>query len=149
VEPTGLFPARPAAAWLEAPCDPELIRGWHNHFDNYSNYMPGYCGGLSLGDCRDLDRLLAEGVDLTERPVLAALISGDFAALLALAAGRGYAERKRGYLSKCHLCVDVRRHLAPGGEFPELAPAEFYLHLEEGGAGGLKAGRGGCPGLPS
>jgi hypothetical protein len=45
--------------------------------------------------------------------------------------------------------VDVRRHLAPGGEFPELAPAEFYLHLEEGGAGGLKAGRGGCPGLPS
>jgi hypothetical protein len=135
VEPAGLFPARPAAAFLDEPCRPELIRSWHNHFDNYNNYMPGYCGGISLGDCRSLSRLTREGVDLAERPVLAALAAGDFAALRALARGRGYAERAAGYLSKCHLCVDIRRHLALSGDFPELAPLEFYRRLEEGAAG--------------
>ena len=34
-----------------------MIRNWHNHFDNYSNYLPGFCGGISLDDCRDLESL--------------------------------------------------------------------------------------------
>ena len=134
VEHTGLFPGRPAAAYLGEPCRPAFIRSWHNHFDNYNNFLPGYCGGLSLGDCRDLDRIIAEGVDLEARPVLAAVAAGDFAGLLALARERGYEERERGYLSKCHLCVDIRRHLINCGEFPELAPAEFYRRLEDGAA---------------
>ena len=135
VESTGLFPHHPAAAFLSEPCAPSFIRSWHNHFDNYNNFMPGYCGGISLGDCRNLDRIITEGVDLDERPVLAAIASGDFAGLLDMARGLGYAEREAGYLSKCHLCVEVRRHLASSGDFPELAPKEFYLRLEEAVAG--------------
>jgi hypothetical protein len=63
--------------------------------------------------------------------VLAAIAAGDFAGLLTLAGGLGYEEREAGYLSKCHLCVEVRRHLALRGGFPELAPLEFYRRLEE------------------
>jgi len=36
-----------------------------------------------------------------------------------------------GYTGKCHLCVDVRRHLvqvAPE-DFPALRPRGFYTHL--------------------
>lgn len=31
-----------------------------------------------------------------------------------------------GYVGKCHLCVDVRKHLSARGEFDELQPAQFY-----------------------
>jgi hypothetical protein len=34
-----------------------------------------------------------------------------------------------GYAGKCHLCVDVRRHLVRRGGFPELRPAAFYENI--------------------
>jgi hypothetical protein len=54
--------------------------------------------------------------------------------LLELARRYGYREREEGYLSKCHLCADIRRHLVhaateAGESFSELAPAEFYEQL--------------------
>jgi hypothetical protein len=43
-----------------------------------------------------------------------------------------YKQRKEGYVSKCHLCVDLRRHIAQQtDEFQELRPREFYRHLEQ------------------
>jgi len=42
----------------------------------------------------------------------------------------GY-EVQDGYVSKCHLCFDIRRHLVKVGEFKELRPKEFYEHLED------------------
>jgi hypothetical protein len=35
-------------------CSPPFLREWHNHFDNYGNYMPGFCGGISFWNCRNL-----------------------------------------------------------------------------------------------
>jgi len=92
--------------------------------------MPGFCGGISLGPWRDLERLIQEGLEVSERPVLRFLLTDDFAGLYAFAQERGYQERAEGYVSKCHQCVDLRRHLAAQEEFPELAPQEFYRHLE-------------------
>ena len=42
-----------------------------------------------------------------------------------------YGERYLDPISKCHLCLGIRRHLAQTGEFPELAPRAFYEHLED------------------
>jgi len=120
------FPARPAARFLDVPCAPPVLREWHNHFDNYGNFMPGYCGGLSLGDWRNLDALLAGGIDAGARPILTHLVSGDMAGLLRFARDRGYRDRDDGYVSKCDLCLDVRRHLAAAGDFAELRPTQFY-----------------------
>ena len=123
-------PRLPAARLAAGPCPWELLRPWHNHWDNYGNTMPGYCGGISLGDCRRLDALLEAGIDTEERPVLGYLARDDMAGLLAFAGARGYAERPEGYLSKCHLCADLRRHLVAVDDFAELQPKAFYENLE-------------------
>jgi len=123
-----LFQKYPAQHFFSASCRHELIRDWHIHVDNYGNYVPGYCAGLSLGDARDLDAL-CQGIDLDELPVLRALLT-SLAELYRLGQEFGYQERD-GYVSKCHLCIDVRRHLVQVGEFKELKPRQFYEHLED------------------
>lgn len=124
-----LFQHHPAEAFFEASCRRELVRDWHIHVDNYCNYMPGFCGGLSLGDARDLDAI-HRGIDLDRLPVIRALLE-NLAALYFLAMEWGYQERAAGYISKCHLCLDIRRHLARHGEFAELRPKEMYERLED------------------
>ena len=101
----------------------------HNHFDNYGNYVPGFCAGVTLGDCRKLDELLRERVDTVHLPVLGLLMEEDMKGLFALARERGYQESAEGFYSKCHLCMDLRKHLALTGDYPELTPQEFYLQL--------------------
>ncbi len=125
------YPSRPALAFFGVPCCPPLIREWHNHFDNYGNFIPGYCSGISLGHWNELDHLVDVGIDLDRYPVLGLLARDDLQGLLRLAGEFGYEESPEGYISKCHLCVDLRRHLALSGDFPELQPREFYLHLDE------------------
>ncbi|UCD57031.1 MAG: radical SAM protein [Candidatus Hydrogenedentota bacterium] len=125
-----LFPRFPANHFFSEPCRPSFLRNWHNHFDNYGNYVPGYCGGISLGDCRELDKLLNEGIRLEEYPLLQFLMNEDLKGLFQFSEDFGYRERREGYLSKCHLCIDVRKHLAGKEQFKELRPTEFYSHLE-------------------
>jgi hypothetical protein len=124
-----LYPGYPAEQLVGQPCSPPLLRNWHNHFDLYGNYLPGYCGGISLGDCRNLDELLNEGIDLQKHPILRFLAEQDFGGLLRFAGGFGYEEPGEGYVSKCHLCVDIRKHLSETGQFEELRPGEFYRRL--------------------
>jgi hypothetical protein len=124
-----LFETHPPSRFFGLSCRPEIIRDWHIHVDNYCNLVPGFCGGLSLGDARELDAL-CEGIDLDELPVLRALLT-DLADLYRLGRDFDYQE-KVGYISKCHLCADIRRHLVRSGEFKELRPEEFYERLEEG-----------------
>jgi hypothetical protein len=123
------YPAYPAGRFFDQPCHPSFLRSWHNHFDNYGNFMPGYCGGISLGHWGDLDALETEGVDLDEHPILGFLIAGDMRGLFGFAEDFGYRESPDGYVSKCDLCLDVREHLSSVGDFEELRPAEFYAQL--------------------
>jgi len=125
-----LYKKYPAKQFFKESCRGDLMRDWHVHVDNYGNYMTGYCGGISLGDARDLNSMCG-GIDLEERPILEALVT-DLEKLYELGVKEsGYKERKEGYISKCHLCVDIRRHIAQQtNEFKELRPREFYFHLE-------------------
>ena len=91
--------------------------------------MPGYCGGISLGHWQNLDRLIEEGIDLEEHPILKFLIAEDLQGLFHFAADFGYGESRDGYLSKCDLCLDLREYLASKKDFEELSPKEFYVHL--------------------
>ena len=79
-----------------------------------------------MGRWYDIEQILAQGIDLELLPVLAFLIKNDFPGLLDFAKQRGYKTRDQGYLSKCHLCVDIRTHLFQSGEFKELNPRGFY-----------------------
>jgi hypothetical protein len=111
-------------------CMEELTRPWHVHIDNYCHYMTGYCGGISLGDARNLD-LICQGIHLDEYPILGLLVT-DMKRLYEFAVKEfAYKEREGGYISKCHLCVDIRKHIVKQTDkFRELNPKEFYLHLE-------------------
>jgi len=122
-----------AHQFFHESCREELTRGWHVHVDNYCNYMTGYCGGISLGDARDIASI-CQGIDLKEHPILNALAT-DLKTLFELGVEAfNYKQREEGYISKCHLCVDIRRHIAQEtDEFQELRPREFYHHLEHSG----------------
>lgn len=126
-----LFARYPAKAFFGESCLSELTRNWHVHVDNYFNYMTGYCGGISLGDARDLS-MLSQGIDLEERPIIRMLTS-DIRDLYAFAVKEfNYKDRERGYVSKCHLCMDIRKHIVQQtDEFTELKPRELYYRLEQ------------------
>jgi hypothetical protein len=124
-----LYPKYPAGRLVQLPCSPPFLRNWHNHFDNYGHYIPGFCGGITLGDCRELDTLLANGIDLGEYPVLRYLVHEDLKGLLHFTCDRGYLPDGDGYYSKCHLCTDVRKYLSAMDDFKELKPAAFYSNL--------------------
>jgi hypothetical protein len=123
------FPRYPARRFIREACVPAFLRSWHNHFDGEGNFIPGFCGGITLGDCRKLLTLVRDGIELSEYAVLPFLVNDDFQGFLDFAHGNGYRELSEGYLSKCHLCIDLRKHLAQAGEFKELKPAAFYRHL--------------------
>jgi hypothetical protein len=125
-----LYPGHPSKRFFNTPCQPDFLRSWHNHFDNYGNFMPGYCGGISLGSWFELDRLLKEGIDLQNRPVLKYMVSQDMKGLFNFALDRGYQELGEGYVSKCHLCLDIRKYLASSGDYDELKPGQFYEQLK-------------------
>ncbi len=124
-----LYEMYPAEKFFGISCRAELTRDWHVHIDNYGNYMPGYCGGITLGDARELDALL-KGIDLGERPILRALVT-DLQKLYEIGVERfDFKERTGGYVSKCHLCTDVRKRIVEHtDEFKELRPAAFYKNL--------------------
>jgi hypothetical protein len=124
-----LYPKYPAGRLIHTPCNPPFLREWHNHFDNYGNLIPGFCGGITLGDCRELNDLLKNGIDLEQYPVLGYLIQDDMKGLLQFTVDRGYIVEEDGYYSKCHLCVDLRKHLNAVDGFRELKPDAFYSNL--------------------
>jgi len=127
----GLFRKFPAERFFKMSCREELTRPWHIHVDNYCNYISGYCGGISLGDARNLDEICS-GIDLDDHPIIARLVSDEgIKHLYEFGVEEyGYQESKSGYISKCHLCVDIRRHIIEETEeFKELKPAEFYRNL--------------------
>jgi len=126
-----LFKKYPAERFFHMSCREELTRPWHVHVDNYCNYISGYCGGISLGDARNLDAICS-GIDLDDHPILARLVSNRGIERLYVYGVEefGYRESRSGYISKCHLCVDIRRHIIEQtDEFKELRPKEFYRNL--------------------
>ena len=123
------YPKFPANIFFEQPCRPPFFRFWHNHFDNYGNLIPGYCGGISLGNWHYLGQLIEEGIDIDNCPVLESLIEDEFKNLYYFACDYGYKEDSAGYLSKCDLCLSIRKHLIKKKKFKELQPLQFYNHV--------------------
>jgi hypothetical protein len=123
-----LFRKRKAECFFRQSCADRLTSPYHVHIDNYGNYIGGFCAGISLGDAHDLD-LIFKGIDLEERPVLRALAEG-MEGLYRLGREFGYEDSPQGYVSACHLCLDIRRHLVRRTDkFGELRPKQLYFHV--------------------
>ena len=101
----------------------ELLDVSHFHLDLFGNYIPGLCSGLAI--CRDD---LGKAISPEQYPILHTLFHEGIRGLFDLASGRYHFKPSNGYLSKCHLCFDIRRHmvLEQGIVSRELQPKDFY-----------------------
>ena len=108
------------------PCR-ELVDVSHFHVDLYGNYVPGLCSGLAIR-MRDLGKGLSD----SDYPLITRLHAEGISGLLHHAReSHGFTVRDR-YLNKCHLCLEIRKHLVENSadQYPELAPLGFYQRLE-------------------
>ncbi len=118
---------RPPESFAGATCTGELLYASHSHIDLHGDFVPAFCGGIAVGRWRELPQLLAEFHAGEYPPLIAKLIArGPYGLYRWAAQTYGYAPRPEGYAGKCHLCVDVRRHLVAVADFPELRPRAFY-----------------------
>jgi hypothetical protein len=85
---------------------------------------------VSVGDWFELDELTRDGVSAADHPLMGFLIAEDVEALLRFAQDMDYSELPGGFLSKCDLCLDVRKYLVTQDDFAELQPRSFYEHLD-------------------
>lgn len=117
----------PARTFRRDNCRQEILYSQHSHFDLYGNFIPGFCGGLSLGSWYDLPQILSDFQAGSYPPFIKILIDEGPYGLFRLARKDfGYDQLDEGYAGKCHLCVDVRRHLSTMKTFAELNPVGFY-----------------------
>jgi len=123
-----LFSKQSADSFFDQSCQARLTSPYHIHIDNYGNYIGGFCAGISLGDAHDLDAIYG-GIDLDSRPILRALAK-RMEELYKLGKKFEYQDLPEGYVSACHLCMDIRKHLVQQtDEFEELRPRQIYSHI--------------------
>jgi hypothetical protein len=129
----GLVDTRPPEAFRGLSCRGELLFAPHSHLDLYGGFIPAFCGGISLGHWRELSQLVDayRGGDIS--PFVAVLTEeGPFGLYQTARKAYGYQVLLDGYAGKCHLCVDLRKHLVQIGAFPEhLLPESFYHQIKD------------------
>jgi hypothetical protein len=125
-----VYPARS----LEAVCADsrggcrELLDTRHFHLDLFGHYIPGLCAGLAVKV-----EHLGKPLEVEAYPLLTTLFNTGVQGLLDYAAsGHGF-QAAASYISKCHLCLEIRSYLAAQTQsrFPELQPLPFYENLEK------------------
>ena len=120
----------PAQHFKGDNCHHEILFAHHSHLDLYGNYISWFCGGLTIGSWRRLPELMEEFRRARYPPLIEILINqGPFGLYEMASLDWGYVEETAGYAGKCHLCVDVRRHLSSTSEWRELDPKAFYANI--------------------
>jgi len=113
---------RKTVTMLLGPC-PELRNTSHFHVDFLGCYMPPGCTGMGI-----LIEDVGEELDPEKYPVVTRLFGGGVSALLEYAGEVGYVPDPEGYVSKCELCFNIRKHLITQARqaHPDLTPDCFY-----------------------
>ncbi len=116
------YQPRPARAFRDESCKRDLMTTSHFHIDPSGNLFTGLCPGIVAGTAEELHpRITPE-----THPVFCTLCESGPFGLSELAEQHGFQPRREGYISKCDLCYDTRRHLRDTASWPELQPAGFY-----------------------
>ena len=119
-----------ASAFKGENCFMEILYAHHSHLDLYGNYISWFCGGLTIGDWHNLPQILNDFRARRFPPLVDILVGrGPFGLFELGKQDYSYQELLDGYAGKCHLCVDVRKHLSQQGDFQELRPKEFYENI--------------------
>jgi len=125
---------RPMEAFKSESCYEELLYAPHSHLDLYGNFIPSFCGGITLGNWHGLQGLV-DGYHSKEAPHFIQILinRGPYGLFLEEAKKYGYQPLEGGYAGKCHLCVDLRRFFVKRSRFLEfLKPPGFYALSSDG-----------------
>ena len=116
-----------AESFSQKKCSDEIIYARHSHFDLYGNFIPAFCGGITLGRWQDYLKIQTDFIAGKLEGVLKILVEEGPFGLYQLAVREfDFQQEQAGYVDKCHLCVDVRKHLTQSAGFDELKPEGFY-----------------------
>jgi hypothetical protein len=116
-----------APAFQGEDCRLEIVFPHRAHLDPYGNFIPSFCGGLAPGQWNEIPLMREDFHAGRFSPLITILVnSGPYGLFTFARDQHGYKPLRSGYAGKCHLCVDVRRHLAKVGDFKELKPHQFY-----------------------
>lgn len=120
----------PAERLCGGTCQNELLYSGHGHFDLYGNYIPASCTGITIKDARDLPSMIRT-FEPGDHKIIDVLCKGGVGELMRFAARNyDFNPASEGYAGKCHLCVEIRRHIVSRtDEYPELGPEGFYRYL--------------------
>ncbi len=122
----------PPEELFDIDCAENLSSPVHAHIDYNGNYITGFCSGLRIGErtAMELGKLYEEGIDLEEYKILEILIKNGLRELYKFSLKEGYIPNKKGYVSSCHLCLDIRSYLySSGKKYKELYPSFLYEEL--------------------
>lgn len=101
----------------------ELLDVSHFHFDLFGNYIPELCSGLAIHYAD-----LGNAVPREKYPFLHTLFKRVVRGLFELVSNEYGFEPSKGYISKCHLCFEIRRYLVTKKKIKakEFGPKDFY-----------------------
>lgn len=117
------FRSSPAESFAGVTCASDLLSTSHFHIDPYGNLITGLCAGIRMASVYDLHPMITA----ESHPISYRLIEdGPYVLMLEAVSSHGFEPRQSGYVSRCDLCLDVRRHLWQTGRFHELQPDGFY-----------------------
>jgi hypothetical protein len=104
----------------------ELLNTDHFHFDLFGNYIPGLCSGIAI--YRDD---MGHEISAERYPLIHILFHEGIRGLYDLVYSKYAFKPSHGYMSKCHLCLDLRRYLVvdQGMTHTELQPRAFYENV--------------------
>lgn len=131
-----LFTRQPAENFRGGHCLDMLTSTDHFHIDPDGNLFTGHCPGIVAGRIPDLH--VEKNLDDDSIFIINAL-GGPHALMETAQRLVGFEPDPEGYVSPCHLCMEVRRSLwldSPE-RWPELGPDTFYraMPAREGGMG--------------
>lgn len=95
----------------------------HFHVDRYGNFSFSHTQGVTIA-LEDLGKPITKN----KYPFLHLLMNEGINGIYQLAINKyGYTAKKE-YISKCHVCYDIRKHLVQECKIdsPDLKPIEYY-----------------------
>ena len=125
----GLLALKPLGELDDNPCGDRLLRSRGVHVAPTGEVWLATCIGVAAGNALNrpvasLWRELADG--WARHPVIGPLSQSGPVGLLA-SVGEGFVPNPSGYHTKCHLCFELRRHLARRRELAEwIGPGGVY-----------------------
>ncbi len=116
------LPAFPAEHFAGDDCSGMLSSVTHFHIDPNGLLFTGGCPGITVASVRNG---LHPQIDPARFGLFCSLFDAGPCGLLK-SKNLDFTPRTTGYISKCDLCLDIRKQLRHKGDFPELQPREFY-----------------------